>query len=169
MTAAAIVGGRFLLGRRPRWAWQERCAIMSAGRCTRQIPLPTCGDPPQTQITAARDIFCAAEQNCRRALDPTRSLPGRTASPPGARARSWTAPSPDLPQAVSGPVDRLSTGDAVADVKKNWVTWRPIYHDRCSRFSRTEGTAVHFLARVGMPHRRGQAAIGQPDLRGPKC
>ena len=41
--------------------------------------------------------------------DPTRALPARLESLPGARASSWTASSPDLPQAASGPVDRLSS------------------------------------------------------------
>ena len=68
-------------------------------------------------------------------LDLTRALPARPESLPGARASSWTPPSADLPQAASGPFDRLNTGDAVADVKKNWVARRPICHARCSRFS----------------------------------
>ena len=47
---------------------------------------------------------------------------------------------------------RLRTGDATGDVKKNLVTRWQMHNFRCCPKLLSEGKAVHFLARVGVPH-----------------
>ena len=63
------------------------------------------------------------------------------------------------------PVARRLAANWAGDVKKNCGTDRLIYHARGSLPSQSDGKAVYFLARGGMPLIRAQGLVGQPDFR----
>ena len=56
------------------------------------------------------------------------------------------------------------TGDAAADVKKNWGTWRPIYHARGSLFCQSGGwRRISLRAAVCPPRASGTAGAKKSE------
>jgi hypothetical protein len=141
------------------------CTGLSAARSGLAWPVrPTWSLPPPSKASRAT-VSPAAGYGARPGRDAGLPMP---ATPSGNSSRrrqdipsSWEPQFPfahglrPRPAADPGEVcsdDCLTTWDAAADVKKNWGARRPICHARCSQHCRSGGIALHFLARVGVPH-----------------